>query len=333
MRSSWPSASARRSSTALRVRATWPTAPPSSDSRPPSSPSEKSTLATARSSRARESRRVSSALLPPVTLAAWSTTRRCTSSASSEPDTASAARFRRSSSRARRASVSSREAPSMAIAVRSVTTSTLRRSSAPSGAEGSSDASRITPSGRPMAVRMRHAITDAARNERQTSVARSSPSVSISSASRSGAASQASTRGSSSGRPRPSAASTRPGRPWSRARVPAGCSASSSSGIANHPAARVICPCSSSTVTNATPSTRRSARMSSTSRADARSVQPLGSRLWEGVGRMPEDKGVRAFVPSPASPHCRGKKGSAPGIFHRRFVQAPATATAPKPIR
>ena len=60
----------------MRERATSPTAPPSSDSRASSAPSEKSTLAATRSSRARESSRVRSALLAPVTLAAWSTTRR-----------------------------------------------------------------------------------------------------------------------------------------------------------------------------------------------------------------------------------------------------------------
>ena len=56
--------------------------------------------------------------------------------------------------------------------MRSATTSTLRRSPVSSGSEGSSEASRITPSGCPTAERRRQAITEAFRNEPQTSPAR-----------------------------------------------------------------------------------------------------------------------------------------------------------------
>ena len=150
------------------------------------------------------------------------------------------------------------------------------------------------------AVRRRQAITEAIRNERQTSPARSSPSASISSASRSGAASQASTRGSSSGRPRSRAASTSPRRPRSSALPAAGWRASLSSGDgeptggALEPAAFLVHGHERHRVHRAAARgcPRPGARTS-------RSVQPLGSRLVQGVGRVLEVKGVSSVRSEP----------------------------------
>ena len=136
------------------------------------------------------------------------------------------------------------------------------------------------------------------------------------------------------------AASARERPPRARAgRAPAPCSptgwrASLSSGVANQPAARSSRPRSSSTVTKATASTRSSARMSSTRRAEVRSLQPSGPRLDAGGGRVLEVKGgFRASLraPRPCSLYA-GFRAGANENRRQRCRREAASASAPKAI-
>ena len=229
-----------------RVRATSPKLSLSSSSSA-GGPAVRSRLAAVRSSPERAFRRVRSAWAAPVTSAAFSTTRRYTSSSSSDSEMDSAARLRRTSSRTRRPSPSSRVARSSAIAARSATTSTPSRSCLPSGCSGSIDATTRAPSTCPISVRSGHATTDAAARGRGAALSSFA------------AASQASTRGRNSGRSRLATASA------SSAKGPR------SSSSANQPAVCSTFP--PRTVTKATAPAGISACTCSTSRARVRSLR------------------------------------------------------------